>query len=384
METPVYHKNNPFFASVRERYFLSKPGSQKKTQHLVLDIRGSGITYEVGDSFGVFPTHDPALIEKTLRAMQAKGDELITPSQSSEKISLYRFLAEKANITTVSPKLFKEVASRQTNCQKKEKLEQLSQDEHRAQMKDTLDQHEVWDFLEEHCEVHFSPQELAALLMPLLPRFYSISASQKYVGDEVHITVAPVDYETNGHRRRGVCSHFLCELAPLNEQVVPIFIQPSHAFHLPEDHHSSMIMVGPGTGVAPFRAFMQERFYHHRSEGKHWLFFGEWNSSHDFFYQRDWEDFSSRGHLQVDCAFSRDQQEKIYVQHRMLEKGEEFFRWLDNGAYLYVCGDAQQMAKDVDAALLTVIQTYGNRDLQSSRDYVKQLRQQKRYRRDVY
>lgn len=384
MDRLVYDKNNPFLASIRERYILSKPGSQKKTQHLVLDISGSGMTYEVGDSFGVVPTNSPALVEKTLQALQAKGNDVIALPQSGETISLFQFLADKANITTVSQKFLEEVAKRQPNPQKKEKLELLLQEGQRDLMKAYLSQHEVWDFLVAHSEVVFSPQELAGLLMPLLPRFYSISASQKYVGDEVHLTVAPVEYETNGHQRRGVCTHFLCELALLNTPVVPVFIQPSHGFHLPDDHHSSLLMIGPGTGVAPFRAFLQERFYHLRSEGKHWLFFGEWHSSYDFFYEKDWEEFSRCGHLQVDCAFSRDQDEKIYVQNRIWERGEEFFSWLENGAYLYVCGDAQRMAKDVDAMLLKVIQTYGNRDFQGSRDYVKQLRQQKRYRRDVY
>lgn len=382
--TVEYNKNHPFLASIKERYSLTKQGSEKNTQHIVLDIKGSGLTYVVGDSLGVYGRHDPDLIHKMLHAMQATGQEIIRLKQTGEHLSLYEFLSSKASITDISPKLLREVLARQKNADKKHMLEELLKEEHRDLLKQYLEKHEVWDFLLAHEEIHFSTQELADLLMPLLPRFYSISSSQKYVGDEIHLTVAPLEYESNGHKRRGVCTHFICELVELHNPIVPIFIQPSHGFHLPEDHEIPIVMIGPGTGIAPFRAFLQERLLHHKAKSKHWLFFGERNRAHDFFYEEDWNHFSTQGHLRLEVAFSRDQEHKIYVQHKMQEHGEELFKWLEEGAYLYVCGDAQRMAKDVEATLLKIIEDCGSLDTAKAREYIKRLRQQKRYLRDVY
>lgn len=384
MNGALYHKLHPFLATIKERYSLSKQGSNKNTKHLVVDLRGSGLIYHVGDSIGVYPRHEPELIDKTLKAMRAFGNEKIQVEGTSEEIALVDFLALKGNITTVSPKLVREVAARQTNANKKHALDELRQESNREALKAYLGQHEVWDFLLAHEEVSFTPQEIIALLMPLLPRFYSISSSQKHVGDEVHLTVAPQEYVSNGHKRRGVCTHFLCEIAELHKPQVPIFIQPSHGFSLPQEPHLPLIMVGPGTGVAPFRAFMQERIGHHRSKGKHWLFFGEWNRATDFFYEEEWKEFNKQGHLRLDVAFSRDQEHKVYVQHKMWEQGEELFQWLEEGAHLYVCGDARRMAKDVEATLQAIVKEFGKKDAQETKDYIKQLRQQKRYLRDVY
>lgn len=380
----IYNKQNPFLASIKERFALTKKGSPKNTQHLVLDIRGSGISYQVGDSVGVYPKHDADLVDKTLRALRATGKEIIQNKQNDASISLSDFLTSKGNITDISPKLLREMAARQTDQDKKHGLTELTQESNREACKTFLQLHEVWDLLLANNEVSFTPQELADLLMPLLPRFYSISSSQRFVGDEIHLAVAPLEYESNGHKRRGVCTHFLCELTEMQSPEVPIFIQPSHGFQLPHDHLIPLIMIGPGTGVAPFRAFMQERVLHHQSKGRHWLFFGEWTRAHEYFYEDDWLEFSKFGHLQMDLAFSRDQDNKVYVQHKMWEKGEEFYRWLEEGAHLYVCGDAQRMAKDVEAMLMNIIQEFGQRDARGAKEYIKQLRQQKRYLRDVY
>lgn len=384
MNDQVYTKQHPFLTSIRERYALVKPGSLKNTQHLVLDLRGSGIVYEVGDSIGIYPLHDPDLVDKTLRALQATGQEIILNKHSGETMRLTEFLTSKGNITDISPKLFREVVKREPNPEKKHELERLQQEENRQALKAYLEKHEVWDFLQTHSEVTFTPQELADLLMPLLPRFYSISSSQKWVGEEVHLTVAPLEYESNGHKRRGVCTHYLCELVELHNPAVPVFIQPAHGFRLPEDPEIPLLMIGPGTGIAPFRAFLQERLYHHQSKGRHWLFFGECNRATDFFYEEDWAAFSKQGHLRLELAFSRDQEHKVYVQHKMWERGEEFYHWLEQGAYLYVCGDAQRMAKDVEVALHDIVRQYGKKGQAEAREYVKHLRQQKRYLRDVY
>lgn len=379
-----YHKGNPFKSSIKERYSLSKTGSKKETIHLVLDLKDSGLTYEVGDSVGIYPKHDQELVEKTLLAMRATGSELFLHKQTNEQIPLREYLCTKANITEVSPKLFKEVWIRQKNDEKKQALGVLLEENNREAFKEYVESHEIWDFLQTHHEAEFDPVELAGFFMPMLPRFYSISSSQKHVGSEVHLTIAPLEYESRGHKRRGVCTHYLCSLTELNDPSIPLFIQPSHGFKLPENLETSLIMIGPGTGIAPFRAFLQERILCHQSKGKHWLFFGEWNKAYNFFYEEDWNHFASQGNLKVDVAFSRDQEHKVYVQHKMLENGQEVFQWLENGAYIYVCGDAKHMAKDVDATLQFIIGEYGSKNPQEVKDYMKLLRQQKRYLRDVY
>lgn len=382
MTTP-YDKQNPFLASVKDRYTLSKPGSKKRTQHLVLDLRNSGIKYEVGDSVGVFSTYDRELVSRTLEAMRVSSDEKIIPKQGGDELEIFDYFLTKANISDIPPKLLKEVTNRQTNPEKKDLLENLLKGENREALKLYVGEHELWDFLLAHEEVSFTPQEIVDLLMPHLPRFYSISSCQEYVGDEVHLTIAPLEYESKGYIRRGTCTHYLCGLAELNQPIIPIFIQASHGFKLPEDPNVDIIMIGPGTGVAPFRAFMQERLVK-RAQGRHWLFFGEWHRESDFFYEEEWNGFNAHVHLKVDAAFSRDQEQKVYVQHLMLENGKDLFHWLENGAYLYVCGDAQYMAKDVESALHQILQEHGAMDLQLARDYVKGLRKQKRYLRDVY
>ena len=379
-----YNKQNPFLASIKERYNLSKPHSKKNTKHLVLDLKDSGLVYEVGDSIGIFPIHDSDLVNKTLHALRATGREPVQSKLSEESLSFFDYLQNRGNITDVSPKLFKEVINRQSNEEKKSQLEELLKEDRRECYKKYVGEHEIWDFLLANEEVHFSVPEFIDLLMPLLPRFYSIASSQKYVGNEVHLTIAPLEYESRGHMRYGVCTRYLCDLIELDRPIVPIFIQPAHAFRLPEDVHAPVIMIGPGTGVAPFRAFMQERILHHRSKAKHWLFFGERNREHDFYYEDDWSMFASEGDFELSLAFSRDQDLKVYVQHKMEEQGKEIFRLLETGAYFYVCGDAQRMAKDVEAALQAIIQQHGNKSIPEAREYIKRLRQQKRYLRDVY
>ena len=379
-----YCKQHPFKASIKERFLLSSPESPKKTHHIVLDIEKSGLQYEAGDSIGIFPRHEKALVEKTLKALNATGQEIVVSKHSQEEIVLFDYLTHKSSITTISLKLFRAVAERQTCLEKKDHLLALLTEERREDCKTYIQQREIWDFLIENEEVYFSPQEFSDLLMPLLPRFYSISSSQKFVGNEVHLTVAHLEFESGGHQRKGVCTHFLCGLSEVNVPEIPIFIQPSHGFGLPEDKNAPLVMIGPGTGIAPFRAFMQERIFHHQSKGDHWLFFGERHRTHDFYYEEEWEEFSKHGNLKVHTAFSRDQEHKIYVQHKMQENGEDLFAWLEKGAYLYVCGDAGRMAKDVDAALEAIVKEYGKLEAVAAKNYIKLLRKNKRYLRDVY
>ena len=379
----TYHKSHPFLAPIKERYLLCKPGSLKETQHVVLDLRGSGLTYEAGDSLGVYPIHDPILVQLTLQALGATGEEEIQDKNSSAKFSLKDFLTRRANITVISRKLISEVAARQTDPKEKEHLNYVLAEGNKDLFKEYQANHELWDFLNENSEAAFGIQEICHLLMPMLPRFYSIASSMKVVGDEVHLTVAHLSYVSNGHLRQGVCTHYLCHLMPMHEPLVPVFIQPSHGFSLPRDPHAPLIMVGPGTGIAPFRGFMQERAAL-KSSAQHWLFFGERHRAFEYFYEDYWQDLQAQGLLKMDLAFSRDQEHKVYVQHKMLEQAADLFQWLERGAYLYVCGDAHRMAKDVDAALHQIICQEAKCDENGAKLYVKNLKAQKRYLRDVY
>lgn len=381
--TGPYHKSNPFLAKITERYDLCKIGSQKSTYHIVLDLRGSGLTYQVGDSVAIQPTNDHAIVQLVIRLLQAMPQTPIQDKHTKELITLQDYLLHKVNLAEVPKKLITELAKRQTNTAKKERFEHLISDGQKEALKEYQAAHEVWDVLAENSEVSFEAQELCHLLQPLLPRFYSISSSMHAVGEEMHLLVADVKYITNQHQRYGVCTHYLCHRVPLNAHVIPIYVQPSHGFTLPNLNDTAMIMIGPGTGVAPYRAFMQERQIR-QANGSHWLFFGEWHKSTEFFYEDEWKELVNTGKLRLDTAFSRDQEHKVYVQHKMLEHGKELYDLLENGAILYVCGDAHRMAKDVDAALHLIAQVNGNLDEAGAKNYIKKLRAEKRYLRDVY
>ncbi|EFB41197.1 MULTISPECIES: sulfite reductase [Parachlamydia] len=385
MSTPskIYDRKNPFLATIKERYSLCNPGSKKNTYHLVLDLKDSGISYAVGDSVAIFPQHDVELVDQTLQILNASGDEIVFDKRAQETLPLRTFLTTKAAITTVSRKLYTETAARQLDADKKAQLDYFLQSENQPLLKSYLEEHGLWEFLEEHQEVQWDLQELCNCLMPLLPRFYSIASSMKAVGEEMHLTVALPHTLTDEQIKRGVCTHYLCHLAPLNESVVPLYVQAHHGFTTPENIHAPMIMIGPGTGIAPFRAFMQERMAQN-APGKNWLFFGEWHRAHNFFYEGYWRDLEAKGNLRLDAAFSRDQEQKIYVQHLLLEKGAEVFEWLQNGATLFVCGDAHQMAKDVEKTLKQIVSTHGKLDEAETEKYLKTLKSEKRYLRDVY
>lgn len=376
----MYDKNNPFHAKIIERHILSKEGTQRHTYHIVLDLSGSSFKYSVGDSIGIFPINDYKAVAKVLQVLHATGDEIILERNTQNPLPLKEFLVRKANLGQFSRKLITEISARQTNLDKKAHLETMLTDAHHDALKAYQEQHHIWDLLAENTEAVFTPQELCTLLMPLLPRLYSIASAQDVVGDEVHLTVSHLLYNSNGHAREGVATSFLCQHLDLNTPQIPTYIQPHHGFTLPENPNTPIIMIGPGTGVAPFRAFMQQRT-HQKASGKNWLFFGEWHRDYDFFYEEFW---LSTPNLRTTTAFSRDQPHKIYVQHRMLEHGNEIYQWILEGAVIYVCGDAQRMAKDVDAALHSIIEKHGGMDNEAARKFVKKLRADKRYLRDIY
>jgi sulfite reductase (NADPH) flavoprotein alpha-component len=376
-------RHHPVNAFIKERFPLTKCGSTKQTYHVSLDLNQMPIRFKVGDSIGIYAQNDPRLVQHLIEAMKAKGDEEIKDPRSGAPLTLWDFLSFKANLsrlTTSFLKLFYEYANVHD---KKNHLHLLLQQENKPLLSQYLSAHDPLDLFKEYNEVEAPLQDLCAQFGPLLPRFYSVASSQLVYRNEVHLTVALFTFTHHGEQRYGVGSHFLCNMASIAETPFPIYVQPAHYFTLPSDDHAPIIMIGPGTGVAPYRGFMQERMAK-GSKGKNWLFFGERNRKSDYFYEDDWSQWVSQGQLKVDLAFSRDQSDKIYVQHRMLDQAKELWSWLEEGAYFYVCGDAHRMAKDVEGTLQRIAQEQGDMSQEAAKAYVKNLRSQKRYRADVY
>ncbi len=367
--TVGYSRKNPFSAKLLANRMLTGAGSQKEVRHFEIGLAGSGLTYETGDALGIFPTNAPAVVERVLQSLGCDGEEAVTVSAG--EIPLRLALAKHFDITKPTNELLSAIAGRVPE------LAAIFAD--KAALKSWLHGREVSDVLADLAQP-FTPPELIALLRKMAPRLYSISSSPKAHPDEVHLTVGIVRYETHGLARGGVCSTFLADRAG----EVPVFVQPSHGFKLPANGDTPIIMVGPGTGIAPFRAFVEERIIT-GARGRNWLFFGDQRRATDFLYEDSLTAWLRDGHLaRLDLAFSRDQAEKVYVQQRMIEQAGELWSWLEDGAHFYVCGDASRMAKDVDAALHKVIETAGNKSTDDAAAYVAKLKSEKRYQRDVY
>ena len=375
-----YSRKNPFPGRLLVNRLLSRDGSGKEIRHLEISLDGSGLTYETGDSVGIYPDNDPALVEETLVALGATGEETV-PGSDGQPVPLRLALLRHYQITQPGKQFLEALAARTEGSSV---IKELLADPLR---KDDLAKYtlgmEVIDFLLTHPSIRFTSEEFVKLLRKLQPRLYSISSSQRVHRDTVHLTVAAVRYESHGRRRKGVASVFLAERVN-HTAPVPLFFHSAKHFRLPEDPALPVIMVGPGTGIAPFRAFLQERKAT-GATGKNWLFFGDQKAAYDFLYREELEEMQAGGVLtRLDTAFSRDQDAKIYVQQRMMENADEIYQWLEAGAYFYVCGDASRMAKDVDAALHKIVETAGYKTPEEAAQYVEALKKAKRYKRDVY
>ena len=356
---------------------LNAPDSEKNTRHFELSLAGSGLSYEVGESVAVYPTNCPDLVGEILAALCAKGDETV-PNNKGTPTTFREALLRDYSITQPTPKLLRAIAERASAAPL---LNELLDPERKQDLETYLWGMEIVDFLIDHPSAKFEPAEFVALLAKLQPRLYSVASSLKAFPDSVHFIIDVISFTSHGRKRKGVCSTFLAERC--NDSPVPVYPSKSK-FHLPEDADAPIIMVGPGTGVAPFRAFLQERQVT-GARGKTWLFFGAQREASDYFYKDDFDKFRSDGILtRIETAFSRDQAHKIYVQDRMTGAAGEIWKWLEEGAYFYVCGDAKRMAKDVDAALRQIVQQQGGLEVEEANDYVEKLKTEKRYRRDVY
>src|SRR6266568_6294578 len=376
---PPYSRTNPFPAKLVVNRRLSGPESAKDTRHFEIDLTGWGLSYEVGDSVAVCAMNDPQLVDEIIHALRATGDEKV-PRRKGPTTTLRQALLRDYGITQPTPKLLKAIAQRANAAPL---LTDLLDPERKQDLERYLWGMEVIDFLLAHPSAHFRPEEFVGLLTKLQPRLYSVASSLKVFPDQVHLIVDVIRYESHGRIRKGVASTFLAERA--DNMPVPVYPSSAKHFHLPENPDLPIIMVGPGTGIAPFRAYLQERMAL-GAKGKKWLFFGSQREKCDYAYKEDFDRFKREGILtRLDCAWSRDQAHKVYVQHRMLENAAEIWKWIDSeGAQFFVCGDARRMAKDVDAALRRIVQEQGGKTEEQTNAYVEKFKADKRYKRDVY
>jgi len=373
---PAWSRSHPFEAELLERVNLSGTGSAKETWHLELSLKGSGIHYLPGDSLGVKPRNCPAVIDDLVQTAGLAGDEEVNRPDGSAG-PLREVLIEELDSTVLTRKVVAGYAEMAHN----DSVRGLLDDE--DALKSYLAGREIVDLFHDYRPQAVQPQQLADLLRILPPRLYSIASSLRAHPEEVHLTVGAVRYQTHGRSRKGVASTYLVDRLDIGDKA-PVYVHANNNFRLPEDPSTPVIMVGPGTGIAPFRAFLEERAATGASGGN-WLFFGDQHYTYDFLYQLEIKEFLEMGVLhRLNVAFSRDSPEKVYVQHRMREMAADLYQWLENGACFYVCGDAARMAKDVHHALVAIISEQGNLSAPDAEQLVNQMRKEKRYQRDVY
>lgn len=374
-----YSRTNPFRAEVLENINLNGRGSNKETRHLEISLEGSGLTYKPGDALGVLPENDPVLVDSLLKELKWGHDETVTINKQGDVLSLKEALTSYFEITVLTKPLLEKIGQLTTNSE----LKELVSSGNEEKLKEYINGRDLLDLVRDFGAWGNSAQEFVSVLRKIPARLYSISSSLTANPEEVHLTIGALRYEAHDRERNGVCSIYAAERLQPGD-TVSVFVQQNDNFKLPENPDAPIIMVGPGTGVAPFRSFMQER-EETGAEGKSWLFFGDQHFRTDFLYQTEWQKWVKNGVLtKVDVAFSRDTAEKVYVQHRMLEHSKDLFEWLEQGAYVYICGDEKKMAHDVHNTLLEIIETEGHMSREKAIEYLANIQQQKRYQRDVY
>ena len=375
---PNISRDNPLLARLVDKRSLTNGAAAKVTMHLAFSTENGSLTYEAGDAFGVIPNNDPNLVAEILQRLGFNGNEQVSRGNSGST-TLHEALLHNLQITRLSRKIVQEYAKR-GNCAP---LLDLLLPEAQSRLEQYVSERGLVDLLVEYPGVLDDPADLVAMLPRLTPRLYSISSSPAAHAGQVHATVAVVRYVANQRERGGVCSTLLADRTTLSDRL-PIYIQPNKKFRLPADPGAPIVMIGPGTGIAPFRGFLHERRALGHT-GRNWLFFGGRSASADFLYREELETMRRDGHLtRLDTAFSRDQEHKVYVQDRMMEHSRLLWQWLQEGASVYVCGDASRMAKDVNAAMRTIAEREGGMSNEQAEEYVAHLKDQHRYHRDVY
>lgn len=378
MSTEPYSRKNPYPAPLKVNRKLCGDGSVKDTRHFELDLTGSGVTFECGDSLGVYPVNDPDYVTELLGVIGCDGEEAVT-TPDGEETSLRQALERQFTITGASRKFISDFAERANDFH----LKSLLQPEMKGEFQAFVESREIIDLFHAFPQVKYSAADFVGVLSKLAPRLYSIASSLKMHPEQVHLTVARVEYEMGGRRRKGVCSTYLSDRVAADGPV-KVFVHNAKGFKPPVDDSLPMIMVGPGTGIAPFRAFLQDRRAK-GATGKNWVFFGNPYRATDYFYEDEFTQYLNEGVLtKIDVAWSRDQAQKVYVQHLIQQNAAEIWQWLQDGATFYVCGDALKMAGDVDAALHQLIQVHGGYSEEGAAEFVKAMKHDKRYQRDVY
>lgn len=374
-----YSRTNPFYAEVLENINLNGRGSNKETRHLELSLEGSGLVYEPGDSLGIYPTNDPALVDELIQTCGWNAEEAVTVHKNGDTLPLKEALTSHFEITVLTKPLLQKIAE----LTKSESLHALLEEGNEEKLKEYIAGRDLVDAARDFGPFEGTAADFTSILRKIPARLYSIASSLKANDEEVHLTIGAVRYDAHGRERQGVCS-ILCAERLQPGDTLPVYIQHNQNFKLPQDPDAPIIMVGPGTGIAPFRSFMQER-EEMGANGKSWLFFGDQHFVTDFLYQTEWQKWLKDGVLtKMDVAFSRDTEEKVYVQHQMKKQSKELFEWLEQGAYVYICGDEKHMAHDVHNTLLSIIQEEGAMSKEKAESYLANLQQQKRYQRDVY
>lgn len=372
-----YGKKRPFPSAILRKFNLHGEGSAKETLHVEMNLEGSGLGYEVGDALGVFPRNPPEIVDEILAALPFNTKEEV-PLPGGGEASLREALIASYDIRSLTPRFLKTWQERSGSPY----LRALIEAEDKAGLNEFAWGRELIDLILDHPADFIDGEEFVSILKKLQPRLYSIASSPKAHPGEVHLTIAVVRYESHGRSRGGVCSTFFSDRC--GDLQPGVFVHSNKAFRPPADEATAMIMVGPGTGIAPFRAFLEER-QATGATGPSWLIFGNPHAATDFLYEEEFTAMVDQGVLgRLDTAFSRDQEHKIYVQDRMIEQGAELWKWLQDGASFYVCGDAARMAKDVDVALHKIAETHGGLSAVEAVAFYKALRKEKRYCRDVY
>lgn len=374
-----YSRTNPFPAKVLKNINLNGPDSIKETRHLELSLENSGLSYKPGDALGVVPENDPVLVASILEKMKWDPELEVSINKQGETLPLKKALTSCFEITLLTKKILQGAA----DFTKNEELQKLLLVENADQLKEYTFGRDLLDMLQDFGPWNASAQEMVSLLRKLTPRLYSISSSLAANPGQVHLTIGAVRYTSNGRERKGVCSVQVAER--LHEgDTIPVFVQSNKHFHLPETPDKDIIMVGPGTGIAPFRSFIQE-CAETKATGRTWLFFGDQHESCDFLYKDELTKYTQDGVLTaLTTAWSRDTAKKVYVQHKILENSKELFAWLQKGAYFYICGDKKHMAQDVHNALIKAIETAGEMTPEAAEAYLNEMQEQGRYQRDVY
>lgn len=374
---PAATAQRPFRAPILETLVLNGRGSSKETRHIELSLDGSGLAYEPGDSLGVMPENDPALVDELIEALDLKAEEPV-PDGAGD-VTLADALSRHYEVTTLTPRF----VERYAELAQADTLRALARPDCRSDLMAYMAGRQIIDVVAEFPVKGLDGKSFVAMLRKLQPRLYSLASSQSTFPGEAHLTVSLVRYHSRGRARKGIASTYLGERRGLDD-TVPVHVASNKNFRLPAAGATPIIMVGAGTGVAPFRAFLQEREATNAT-GRTWLFFGDRRFRTDFLYQAEWQRFLKDGTLnRMDVAFSRDQEEKVYVQHRLLEHGKEIYGWLADGAHLYVCGDASRLAPDVHDALGTIVAREAGLSRERAEEHLKRLQQEKRYQRDVY